>query len=572
MRISRITSLILLFLITFNRIDDVLASSHWEPDAPDAWEVVGTGIEYQKYRRTSPRVMNIFVARMARSNTNAIIESSIGQGRLSGGTETVSGMAARYDQAINSWGLPWGNRNRVVIAINGYFFGPSHEPSGVPWSGQIYSSWYSKRFTEVRGDAGFTWLSDRTAFIGKCVSHRSERNDVTFVGASYDPNIDAINVVRDDEELILFTPQYDSTTRTLETGAIPRVEILIEVTRPTRLISDPSYVRGYIRQIRRNAGSTHIPFDHIVLSAWGSIGQSLVSRINNGDIEVGNEVRITQEITDCPVDAQHDWSGAYAGIGGDYHFLNGGAYTAPNNPDAGVPNSRTVIAYNNSYVFFVVVDAFDPGVSMGITIRELSDWMESTLGATDAVSLDSGGSSTMVVNGQVVNNTTCNYTRQCGTQNATQSDELTLTPTSPDKPSAEWSVDDVQPLVGNGIMMVAVDPLARSNSFSTGQAMTVLQQTSLRLGPGSNYATLATLNSGAQGSVQAHSINGVLAKGSYWWKLGVGGNTGWVREEHLQGGQVPPPPVENPQYFPLLNAHLFPRYLLNNLFAIVDFH
>jgi exopolysaccharide biosynthesis protein len=42
---------------------------------------------------------------------------------------------------------------------------------------------------------------------------------------------------------------------------------------------------------------------------------------------------------------------------------------------------------------------------MGMKIEELKNFLVNTLGATDAVTLDSGGSSTMVVNGQDVNNT-----------------------------------------------------------------------------------------------------------------------------------------------------------------------
>ena len=556
MKINRVLPLLVLVLFLFNPIVPALASWLADPEAPDAWTLVAPGIEYQKIHRTSPRHINIFIARMDRGNQNVTIDSSIAQGRLSGGTETVSGMSSRYDQAINYWGRTWGNRNRVVVAINGYFFGPTHEPSGVPWSGQIHSSWYAKRYTDIVGDAGFVWALDREAFIGKCVSHRLERNDITFPGISYDPNINAINVARSDESLILYTPQYDSTTRTLESGGTPRAEILVELNRPSLLISDPSYVRGTIRQIRRNDGSTPIPFDHVVIAAWGAEGDAMVRRINDGDIEVGNEVRITQEITDCAVEPQHDWGGVYAGIGGDYHFLRGGAYFAPNNSDATVPNSRTAIALNNSYIFYVVVDGFDPGVSMGMTIRELSDWLESSMGATDAVSLDSGGSSTMVVNGVVVNNTTCNYTRDCGSGSAEPPLDSTGTPPSQNGAGIEWSPEDVQPFVGNGMMMVAVEPLRRSSSFQVNQPMTVLQQTSLRLGPGTNYATRLTLNAGAQGTVQSHSINGVLAKGSYWWKLAIGGSSGWVREEHLQGGQLPPPADLILGYLPLIAANM----------------
>ena len=72
-------------------------------EAAEAWgEPVAPGIEYREYNLTDPK-NNVFVARMDRNNPQVIIESSIGQGRLSGGLETVSGMAERYDGAINYW-------------------------------------------------------------------------------------------------------------------------------------------------------------------------------------------------------------------------------------------------------------------------------------------------------------------------------------------------------------------------------------------------------------------------------------------------------------------------------------
>jgi len=308
------------------------------------------------------------------------------------------------------------------------------------------------------------------------------------------------------------------------------------------LVSDPAYVQGTIRGIRKNNGSTPIPFDHVVLAAWGDVGNVLVNRINSDDIQVGDEVRITQEIDDCPVDTQHDWTKAYASIGGDYHFLRSGAYYAPSNSDATWPNSRTVVAYNTSYVYFVVVDAFDPGVSEGITIPELNNFLRNTLAATDAVSLDSGTSSTMVVNGQVVNNTYCTFTRDCGMQN-----RLEITPPGMNRAAPgsaiEWSPLDNQAYVGNGLMMVYVEPRALSSSFHAGETVTATTATSMWLGPGTNYATTASISPGAQGVVQAHGLDGVLAKGFCWWKVAFGGNTGWVKEGILEGEPPEPSPL-----------------------------
>jgi hypothetical protein len=46
--------------------------------------------------------------------------------------------------------------------------------------------------------------------------------------------------------------------------------------------------------------------------------------------------------------------------------------------------------------------------SEGMTIPELARSAKNTLGASWGISQDGGGSSTMVVNGQVMNNTYCN--------------------------------------------------------------------------------------------------------------------------------------------------------------------
>ena len=84
------------------------------------WAPVGAGIEYREFSISGPN--KLFVTRMDRSNTNAYIESSIGQGRLSGGTEIVRSQADRYDDAIGFWGENWGTRNDVVVAINGSYY------------------------------------------------------------------------------------------------------------------------------------------------------------------------------------------------------------------------------------------------------------------------------------------------------------------------------------------------------------------------------------------------------------------------------------------------------------------
>lgn len=550
--IKRIIQILLFFSILFIFPSKTALADTDSTDAQE-WSVIGEGIEYRKFHFTAPRPIDVFVTRMDRSNLEVTIDTGIAQGRLSGGIETVLGIANRHDQTINYWGKTWGNRNQVVAAINGYFFNnqSSQGPIGVPWSGQIHSGWYAKRFDDYNGDAGFAWTFDRDAFIGDCVYHKSSKQKITFENSDYQPNLSATNILRDDEELILYTPQYASTTRTSSTVDEPILEILIEMTRPTSVLPLPANALGHILQIRNQQGSTHLPFDHVVLTAWGAVRDTLLGRINLGQIAIGDSVGISQEISICPDSPIDDWSNTYAGLGGDYHFLNDGVIrTNFNNPDAGVPNSRTAIATNQSYIYFIVVDRWNPGVSEGITIAELAGFVKNTLQATDAVTQDSGGSSTMVVNGAVVNNTTCNFTDCRSSDNAPQ---ISVNPIieriSPELLwnwdenlygiQSEPTVDTVAPLVANTMMMVVVQEKRKSDSFDPSGYAIPRYATEIRLGPGTNYASIGSLQENTIGVFLEHSnqLNGVLATGDYWWKASIGGFTGWVKESKLWGSR-----------------------------------
>ena len=64
---------------------------------------------------------------------------------------------------------------------------------------------------------------------------------------------------------------------------------------------------------------------------------------------------------------------------------------------------RTAVAKLKDGKFLMItVDGRQPGVSVGMTLQELADYILS-LGATDAINLDGGGSTTMYLDGKVVN-------------------------------------------------------------------------------------------------------------------------------------------------------------------------
>jgi len=541
-------------------------------EAAEPWgDLVAPGIEYREYELPDP--VNVFVTRMERSNPQVTLESSIGQGQLSTGGETVTSMAQRYDEAINFWGQTWGNTNQVVVAINGFYFGPPYEPAGVPWSGQVHSGWYAKRFTELQSVSGFAWNLDRSAFIGECVSHPADKQQVAYFRNDLlipvpDPYqyFEGINVERDDNEFILYTPQYGSDTGTDD--SLDSIEVLVQLKRPSLIIpysdmADPLTEKGEIVKIRNNKGSTAIPFDHVVLSMHGTKKTEFLSK----GVQEGDQIGISQKIKNCPNGASHNWDYTYASIGGAFFFLKDGEITDySGDQQANVRDPRTAIVFNDDYLYFIVVDGRDDLHSIGMTIPQLANFAKNELGATYGIAQDGGGSSTMVVNGEVKNNTFCNIVicrnqqylplimssgsnkqsspvfpgmdfiiqAQTGGQDPVErlsGDGLPLT----DEYYA-YSPDILQRLVANGMMMVVVQPKDTSTAFTEGEAIKTNREVNVRLGPGTNYGVIETVAADITGIIhdKDNDMNGVWAKGDYWWQvlLEIGDRDviGWIFE------------------------------------------
>jgi len=461
-------------------------SLFWSPAW--AWETVAPGIEYQSF--TLPDPNNVFVTRMDRANTDCIVDSCIGQGKLFSGRETVSGMAARHEDSIGYWGQAWGQRNDVVVAINGDFFDLT---TGVPTGGQIQSGWYAKRFGDFAGGSGIAWQLDRDLFIGECVRHIASKQKAAYPATGQDQNITDINTSRGADQLIVYTSQYNITTATDNSGS----EVLVQMDRPTLVLPPPSYARGTVVEIRQNLGSTIIPFDHIVLSATGTAATKLLANVS-----VGSEVRISQEIThyqhDCSTPLPLDWTKTYASIGGSFHFLKNSVIQPSTDPGATARHPRTAVAYNATYLYFIVVDGRSV-VSVGMSMTELGNFCLNYLAATDGINQDGGGSSAMWVNGQIKN-----------------------------VPS-----DGTERAVANGLMMIRVQPKTQSTRFAAGDPVRTRIGVSARVGPGSNYPLFAYISAGTSGVIVDHVIKGVLAKGQYWWRCRFGTTTGWLQESVL---------------------------------------
>jgi uncharacterized protein YraI len=85
------------------------------------------------------------------------------------------------------------------------------------------------------------------------------------------------------------------------------------------------------------------------------------------------------------------------------------------------------------------------------------------------------------------------------------------------------------------MMMVDYQSMELSQTFAVGSVVTTNGPANLYLGPGTNYGLIGTLPAGVSAEIvgDINGLDGVKAKGTYWWKVSLPGMTGWAAEENL---------------------------------------
>lgn len=471
----------------------VLAAFGPGPASPHGlWVSVGTGVEYSEF--TLPGPNRVFVARMDRSNPGVTIDTMIGQGLGGDRRETVSTMAAREEGAINSWNGRWGTRNDVIVAINGSFH---DRASGDVGGGEVHGGWYSGWGGEGSGSLGFGWTMERETLWGQCIVAPPSRQVLTFLDSGHTESIHGINVAPGGERIVLYTPEFEPFSPGDPTG----VELLVEMSRPAMIIPLPRMALGTIISVQAPADQPlPIPFDHIVIAGYGLMGVALADHAR-----IGEQIGISLELQDlgsgCQSPEAEDWTKTYAGIDVGVAFLQAGEVIHDEAPYSVSRQPRTAVAFDDDYVYFIVVDGRNPHYSVGMTLDELGEFVRDTLGGEWGLNLDGGGSSTMWVNGVVENRPSDGYERR----------------------------------VADGLMMVDVEPMLLSKALRFGGHVVATRDLEIRLGPGYNYMALGIAPAGSQGVIRYDSggLAGVFGTGTPWWPVDFGGTIGWAPEDAL---------------------------------------
>ena len=328
----------------------------------------------------------LYVAEMSRSEPTLHFEVALANAQVLG-KETVRAMAHRRTQR--------GDR-RVVVAVNGGFgvLGDMRGYGGVLENLHIQDGELITQPTDSEACFGVT---EDGAFLSGPV----EMKATVAIGAHTLP-LGCINQRQlDGCQITLYTPRMGESTLTNRRHG---KEVIIGAL-PLPLTTN--YAHPYRVSGVASGGNSLIPKEGAILWMSSRVKHPAVSQFSA-------EATGTLTLALSPP----EWNKARHAIGGRIRLLKDGKINQTlvemhktekrHTPGkrASVLNlshePRTALGYNADTLFLVVADGRQPKYSTGLTLYELASILIE-LGATEAINLDGGSSSTFVINDAVIN-------------------------------------------------------------------------------------------------------------------------------------------------------------------------
>lgn len=335
---------------------------------------VGPGVTFAKY---DVPAMPLKVSVMTMDLTNKYIDfETCKSGDRGVAEENPLSMARRNDRP----------GHEVVGATNGdFYFYTNPVENGIPRSGQFRRD---ECVTNPVGRACFVLDDNRKPYIDRVdFAGRITHKDTTF-------RLHTVNMQRLEWEntggnqINLYTNSYGLKTENCSGG----VKALIHPKEGNFMWWANRTENCIIDSVFDGSGVTAIPEGHAVLWARGTCINQINAMMPGDEIAINLGVNLRQQ--------PGLLSNFKELMGGSNHiFLKNGV----NAEDQDARHPRTCIGFNSdsTKVFLVVIDGRSIA-STGVTLFEAADVFRG-LGAANAVNLDGGGSSCMVVNNEVVN-------------------------------------------------------------------------------------------------------------------------------------------------------------------------
>ncbi len=361
-------STFLIFLLT---LAPTRTRRHASPSIPaglpeTAPQIAEKGVTYEHYTvREVP--WSIHVIHVDRSRTNLELVTTLGRGSRIG----LSTLTQQLRTVPRTVGAP-------LAAINGDFYqleGNTYEgdPRGLHiMRGELVSApirrtcfWLdengSPQIGDVASDFSVTWANGEKSSFG-------------------------LNEERAGSDPVLYTSAVGGSTR-----CYSGVEFILERAGQKRWLPLPAgeNLAAKIREIRR-AGNAPIEPDTMVLSVLNPSRDAGASAAKVGDM-----IMISTA-------TKPSLKGVRTALGGGPILVHEGKAAPGRALKSGERHPRSAFGWNDKEFFFVEVDGRQPGLSIGMSVPELANFM-AKLGCTEAMNLDGGGSAELWLKGRIMN-------------------------------------------------------------------------------------------------------------------------------------------------------------------------
>ncbi|MGB7209359.1 MAG: phosphodiester glycosidase family protein [Pyrinomonadaceae bacterium] len=284
------------------------------------------------------------------------------------GTEKTSSIATRHG---------------AVAAINAGFFRLDTSIFAGDAAGILKIN--GEEYSESSQNRIALFIDNRAEQTIVAIDHLATRSWIEVKGREL--TIDGTNRERKDNELIEYTRIFHASTLTTPDG----VEVVVK--------------NGKVSEIRQGYGSSNIPFGGYVFSASGIRRDDILRWVKVGSkVKVFTAVAANSAIPEVP--PPYGFEDITNGV--PQLIKNGKIDITWEQEKASksfveTRHPRTAVAKMKDGKFLMItVDGRQPGVSVGMSLQELAEYLLS-LGAVDAMNLDGGGSTTMFLDGKVVN-------------------------------------------------------------------------------------------------------------------------------------------------------------------------
>ncbi len=270
----------------------------------------------------------------------------------------------------------------AIAAINGDFFlYPARNHSGIPTNSTV-----------IDGELVRTPFPRSSLIIrpngAPQIAVLSARGTVKTPTGVEIP-LQGLNQPRAAGQTVLYTGWFGAGTRTDAAG----IELVLLPESP-RLTSGRE-VKAQIEAVRKAMTGAEIGPNRWVLSSSSPAAAAL------SELAVGSTLSLRFDLT--PEIGPRDHV-----LGGGPRILRDGRIAvereggSTNSTFASTRHPRTAVGFNGSRLYLLVVDGRQPFYSVGMSLPELAAAMQS-LGCTDALNLDGGGSTTLWVRGKLAN-------------------------------------------------------------------------------------------------------------------------------------------------------------------------